>query len=210
VSRIWLWNRGREPIRQEDTPIGDPLRIEPVGDTRLLGVEVLETSYKASDFSCSLPDDRGVVQIGFASLDQAQGGVLQVVHTGTSSDDILVKWTVVGGNPLKKVDIQSFTVSGSILLNRIRSFVRFLVMLAASTVLPATFAVGVYYSIEDGRIFSESSLFPTLVMFGAFAAVFLFFGLRLAFRSYNDTMLMLPRGLEAYLQGFIATEQKAP
>jgi hypothetical protein len=105
VSRICLWNSGREPIRKGDIPHGDPLRIEPVGDTRLLDVEVLGTSHNWIGFSCLPPDDQGIAQIQFEFLDQAQGGVLQVVHTGTWLDDIQIKGTVVGGNPLKRVDI---------------------------------------------------------------------------------------------------------
>jgi hypothetical protein len=83
VSKIWLWNNGREPIRKEDIPPRDPLRIEPVGHTRLLDVEVLGTSHNWVSFSCVPLADHGNVQIQFEFLDQSQGGALQVVHTGT-------------------------------------------------------------------------------------------------------------------------------
>lgn len=100
ISRILFWNRGADTIRRADIAAADPLRIQAVEDATILDVEVLQTNSIASQLSATLATDKKSAPVDFEFLDQGQGAVFQVVHSGLTSEDIQVVGTVVGsGQP---------------------------------------------------------------------------------------------------------------
>lgn len=105
ISKVIFWNRGGETINRIDIADTDPLRICAVGDAVLLHVKVLQANNTASAFSVSLSDDRQAAYIDFEYLDRAQGAVVQVVHSGTSSKDLQLLGSIKGSGSPQKRDI---------------------------------------------------------------------------------------------------------
>ena len=97
LAHVALWNRGRQAIEREHLGVKDPISIA----TRRTDVEILSTKVLLAD-----PDndvrisDSGphCVSIDFNYLDQGEGAVFQLVHTGTSDADIGVSGHIRGAS----------------------------------------------------------------------------------------------------------------
>jgi hypothetical protein len=96
VSKVLIWNDGRETIDRNDLCTVNPLRIKAEEGVAILDVAVLAGNRAANEFSIALADDGKSAHITFAYLDRRQGAVLQVVHDGTSSSSISIEGDIKG------------------------------------------------------------------------------------------------------------------
>lgn len=96
ISKIVFWNDGKETIHGTDIAEADPLQIIARGNVKILDIKVLKTNSEASRF-CN-PNDSQLHSsfVTFDFLDKNQGGIIQVIHTGTSSKDISLKGALKG------------------------------------------------------------------------------------------------------------------
>ena len=100
LSKVALWNGGTDVIKREDCAPADRLRIEADGEAQILDVALLESNPTSCQASAKLSDDRKRAVLDFDYLDQQNGAVFQVIHTGQTSKAIAVRGTVLGaGNP---------------------------------------------------------------------------------------------------------------
>ena len=109
VSRIVFWNDGRETIDGGDIAAANPLRVATEGDVRILDAKVVASNNPSSCFSVSLDQGAKWASVAFDYLDKDQGAILQIVHTGTCSDDLLVDGDIKGSTSLRRKDIRVFT-----------------------------------------------------------------------------------------------------
>ena len=109
VTRVILWNAGRETIRDTDVATSAPIVIRPVGSCSILDARVVQENNSASKFSIST-GPHPEVRCQFEYLDRDQGAVVQVVHTGKSSSDLEIAGTIKEAGKLvrKKLQIQAF------------------------------------------------------------------------------------------------------
>ena len=95
ISKIAIWNSGKEAIRDVDIPSREKLRITPKE-----GVEILESSIiqvSSESCNCRLGEYSNSSQtIQFDFLDPNDGIVLHVAHTGSSSEELKVEGQIVG------------------------------------------------------------------------------------------------------------------
>jgi len=106
ISRVLFWNEGSETIDRNDIVAANPLRIEGLNNTRLIDTKVLSSNNPSSRFLCSLSDDKTHASLEFDYLDQDNGAVIQIFHTGTSSQDISVKGDIKGVKVLRQKDVE--------------------------------------------------------------------------------------------------------
>lgn len=103
ITRVVFWNKGGETIHAADIATADPLRITPTAAVTILDVIIVQVDNEASQFRLSSHEEGTTVALRFAYLDRGNGAVIDVVHTGTSSDDISVEGSVMGaGHPAKR------------------------------------------------------------------------------------------------------------
>jgi hypothetical protein len=99
VTNLLFANGGREAIRREDNAPRDPLRIA----ARRNGVEILEAtlmSVRNPANGLRLDNEDGVHKITFDFLQEGEGGVFRIYHTGTQPSDIGLDGSVIGpGSP---------------------------------------------------------------------------------------------------------------
>lgn len=93
VAKILIWNRGDQSIRYSDIPALDLLRIEAVDDIKILEAEQIFSSNQHCNFSAELADNQ--VTIGFDYIDQGDGVVLQLFHTGKSGKALSLCGSVI-------------------------------------------------------------------------------------------------------------------
>ena len=104
VGKVVFWNGGSETIRREDIANADPIRIIALNNTTLLDTKLLEHNSNPSLFLISKNSDSTAAFIEFDFVDRNQGLVVQVVHTGTSGNDLILTGTIKGaGTPKHSV-----------------------------------------------------------------------------------------------------------
>lgn len=101
IGKVVFWNRGEETMNGTDIAMADPLRIIGVGDTKILDASVLITNQSANQLRVDIDPSKKFATINFDYLDKNHGGIIQVVHTGTTVRDIKVTGTIKGVSKLK-------------------------------------------------------------------------------------------------------------
>lgn len=103
VTKLAFWNGGRETINNQDIASIDPLAVYVKSGYKILDTKVLYSKNPANQFSFTTADDKSHIKLNFEYLDKNEGGVIQLLHTGKSSDDIEVRGTIKGaGKPINK------------------------------------------------------------------------------------------------------------
>jgi hypothetical protein len=104
VSTFTFWNAGKETIRRSDIPSACTFRVMPTApDVHLLGARLLGCNERTNQFSVHLGEPDKGVAIDFEYLDQDEGAVFQVVHTGQSSAALTLEGKVMAGKPLQRL-----------------------------------------------------------------------------------------------------------
>jgi len=94
VSKIALWNDGRETINANDVALKDTVRLVIVEDFKFLDAKILYQKNQANDFDIKISEDNKRIEISFDYFDFEEGVVLQVFHTGGHNNDIHIEGTI--------------------------------------------------------------------------------------------------------------------
>lgn len=84
----------------QDLQTANPLRIEGLNGSRILDAKVLARNNSSSQIDVLL-EENGCAYINFDYLDENQGAVIQIVHTGKSSRDIEIVGDIKGVKELR-------------------------------------------------------------------------------------------------------------
>jgi hypothetical protein len=100
VSKVLFFNKGAETLHGDDIRTRNQLRIEAYqGD--ILDATVLQANNGSSDFKVTFVN--AMVMIDFDYLNQNQGAVIEVIHTGLLSTDIGVVGDIKGVQRIKNL-----------------------------------------------------------------------------------------------------------
>lgn len=107
VSKILFYNRGTETITSQDIDTINHLKIS--SETcKILDGSILQTTNMSNNFQVRYENKTEYVYIDFDYLDKNQGVVIQIVHTGLSSDDLYVNGDIKGIQKLIHVAPEKF------------------------------------------------------------------------------------------------------
>lgn len=119
ISQIVFWNAGSQTIHRTDIAAADPLKIVAANGIQLLDAKLLKANSEPSRFLVSKESSQTAAFLHFDFLDKNQGAVIQVVHTGTSSKDLLLVGTIKGaGSPIRK-NVRIYKSRGEFLGNQL-------------------------------------------------------------------------------------------
>ena len=96
ISKLVIWNSGRETIRKEDVASADPLRVLIKEGRSILAAKIVYQSNSANLFKCSVNREKTVATVSFDYLDFEQVVVVEVAHTGTEDDHLTLTGTIKG------------------------------------------------------------------------------------------------------------------
>jgi hypothetical protein len=96
VSKVYIWNDGRETIRRDDIPKSNSIRLLAPAAAQLLDAKLLFQTDEANAFLLRLEASSNSVQLEFDYIDFRQGGVIQLLHTSSGKDPSVIG-TVMGG-----------------------------------------------------------------------------------------------------------------
>ncbi len=112
VSRVILWNAGRDTIRKADMVDEEPLRVTVMPGIVILAANILQENNPPNGITCTVKRDKAAVDIGFKFLDHNNGAVLEVLHTGSQADDITVTGQLIGAGKPKRAKLEPLTNVG--------------------------------------------------------------------------------------------------
>jgi hypothetical protein len=90
ISKIALWNEGKETINSGDVALNNSIKIKIKDEFEFLDSEILFQKNSANDFRIQLSEDNKSISIFFDYFDFEEGLVMQIFHTGNTSDDIFI------------------------------------------------------------------------------------------------------------------------
>jgi hypothetical protein len=105
VSRVVFYNKGAETIRRADIPKTAPLRIVAADKVRMLGVSLLATNNAANASAVAFEANNTLADLTFDYLDQGDGLVVEVIHTGSEPTDIRMDGAIIGAKELRLVKL---------------------------------------------------------------------------------------------------------
>jgi len=107
VSKIAFWNAGNDTINNQDIPIAEPLTIHIKKEYQILDAKILFTKNPANQLTISLSSDKIFVNLKFDYIDKEEGGVIQIIHTGKSNEDIEIHGLIKGVGKINKKSINN-------------------------------------------------------------------------------------------------------
>lgn len=105
VTKLAFWNAGRETIDKRDLVEADPIGIACPSALAILDIQVTQVSAKSNSVRLGSAVDQGGVHfypIDFEYLDNKDYFVIQIVHSGQDSEDIVVKGKIKGVKDIEK------------------------------------------------------------------------------------------------------------
>jgi len=110
VTQVAFWNGGKETIRKNDITSAEPLEISVKEPFKILEAKILVVNNPANEISIRrIKSESGkhFIQLNFEYLDMDEGCVVQIIHDGYSSKDILVSGTIIGAGKPKNRELPS-------------------------------------------------------------------------------------------------------
>ena len=107
ISKILFLNHGSATIDKRDIQTVNPLRIS-TKECNILDVSILSVSNPSNNFRVNIDETKKNAFIDFDYVDLNQGVVIQVVHTGLSSDNVKIDGDIKGVEGLKQLDSKVF------------------------------------------------------------------------------------------------------
>jgi hypothetical protein len=105
ISKIAFWNDGRETINSTDIASLAPICVVISSEYEILDAEIIFQKNVANNFQISISDDRKSVNVNFEYFDFEEGIVLQIAHTGNSSNEIDITGTVKSVKKIKRKEL---------------------------------------------------------------------------------------------------------
>lgn len=156
VSKVLFWNHGFDTIEKGDIVLSDPLRIEASPDVQILDTSIVQTNNPSSKFLLKRNAKKSSVELIFDYLDKDNGVIIQVIHTGKSSNNINFMGKIKGAN---LIDLK-FTKRAYIYSILIATLTCFLVVIASIFMFKFTSTLG-----DLGKWISGAYLLILFVVF---------------------------------------------
>lgn len=101
ISRVLFWNNGSDTIDGSDIKTANPLKIVGAENVNILDSTIIASNNASSQIKAILNKAENSIPIEFDYLDDKQGAVIQIIHTGKTSEDIKVIGDIKGVKKLQ-------------------------------------------------------------------------------------------------------------
>jgi hypothetical protein len=117
ISKIALWNEGKETISTNDVANSSPIKINIKDGLEILEAEIIYQKNISNDFKIEINEDYKFLLVKFDFFDFEEGVVLKIFHTGSSSSDLFLSGTVKSVKKITRKEINYLpTIFNKILL----------------------------------------------------------------------------------------------
>jgi len=190
ITKIALWNGGKETINSDDVAPTVPVRVEIDKEYDILDAEILFQKNTANNFQIDIADDKKSITLSFDYFDYQEGVVLQMFHTGNDSNDIKISGKVKSVSKIKEILIDKT------FKNRMRKMMGWfgIVLLISIYAIPSI-AVNVLSSIFTG-------ILPTFLIYIFSYVIFFIVFLLIVGISEANINRKTPKGFDVFEEGF--------
>ncbi|NLI37127.1 MAG: hypothetical protein GX416_11535 [Bacteroidales bacterium] len=105
ATKILFWNDGNETIDHTDVAKTNPIKITIDQKYEILEADILYSKNKDNNFKQQLSDNKKSVRIKFDYINANEGIIIQLFHTGFSSDDIRIEGGVKSVKRIKRKEL---------------------------------------------------------------------------------------------------------
>jgi hypothetical protein len=102
ISKLLFWNNGAETILRDDLKTISPLRIVSQTNSTVLDAKLIEENNISSQLNVELDQQENIALLDFDYLDEGHGGIFQIIHTGTSSNDLSITGDIIGAKKINQ------------------------------------------------------------------------------------------------------------
>lgn len=98
ASKVFLWNKGRDAIKEQDIPKSDLVRLVFPKKIEILDIKLLNKSRDSISVELEKIDteQNHIINCNFNFLDKNDGFVLEILHTGGRDTQIEMAGTILG------------------------------------------------------------------------------------------------------------------
>ena len=154
ISKFIFWNAGNETINKADIATGQ-FKIVSNNDIRILSASLERQSNESNDVSVIFKSDVNTAFVSFDYLDNNEGFILKVIHTGKDSNDLQINSKIKGVGGFKIQDQQKIEDFPALLPVILLSIILFVVIIistsAAAKIGCAIVLLVIFYMIFDLR-----------------------------------------------------------
>lgn len=103
LTKLIFWNSGRETILRNHIPLGMPISIKTINNAEILDIKMYYPDNKKNKLNKMkyIQEDDKTIIIDFEYLSKNDGVAMAILHTGQSSEDILMDVNIIDSLPLK-------------------------------------------------------------------------------------------------------------
>lgn len=113
IARIAFWNNGKETLDARDVATANPIKLVVSKGNNILDIKPIVANNPSSMFNVAIDPSSQSASISFDYLDQGQGAVFQIVHTGTTSKDIDIVGDIKGAKIHKRIRKRGYDTGNS-------------------------------------------------------------------------------------------------
>lgn len=181
ITKVVLWNAGRDTISGTDVSELDRLRLSIDSDYEILSCDILKQTKIANNFSAHIAEDKKNIYLAFDYFDHNEGIVLKIRHTGTSSSDLSINGSIKAVQKIKRgFETMNITPNTSQRFQRMRKN-RWWFLLLGVVLLALAFLI-LFYSNWivghnfglNGIVLGRMSIFVLLLFLINYSSLFLF------------------------------------
>lgn len=114
ITKVAFWNDGNETINGNDIANADPIEIRLKEGFMILESKIIYEKNNANLLTIQKAENDTILYIKFDYLDRGEGAVIQLLHTGNSSEDVIISGTIKG---VGKVVNNSRNLYGNLFFN---------------------------------------------------------------------------------------------
>lgn len=103
VSKIAIWNGGKETIDSSGIPESSKLKIKAEDKIVIYDAQFIYKSEESNQLIITHLKDKNTLIIDFEYLDFNQGGIIKTIHSGESSNDLIISGKIKGVGNYKEV-----------------------------------------------------------------------------------------------------------
>lgn len=209
ITKIALWNNGKETIDCGDVAKKNPLRLSIKNDYIFLNAEVIYQKNTSNNFEISISEDHKYIYITFDYFDFEEGIVLQAFHTGNKSSDVMLEGQIKSVSQIRRADTSSSILS-SFLINSLnekrlsrkesRTILGWSQLIIG--ILSLIFVTFTFFTKKDYfRSDTETDRIIFVISFSLVGLLYLFMG-------YNCIKRYIPKGFDVFNEEFLKEKRK--
>lgn len=104
ITKMILWNGGKETIKNDDVTTIEPLKIKSTDDSEILDAKIIAQSNEANNFSLHSAEDKKSYELKFEYIDYENVVVFQIIHTSKSEQPLEFEGIIKGAGHLSKIE----------------------------------------------------------------------------------------------------------